>query len=318
MTLPTLSKAGLGVAVSRTLPPLVALRSFESAARHLSFKDAAEELNVTPSAVSHQIHNLETFLGVRLFLRMNRSLKLTGAGETYVLKARMAFDQIEQATRDLSSSASVDVLTLTAPPSLTATWLVPRLRTFRERYPDFDIRVKGTMDDIDYAREDVDASVRYGYGDWPGVEIEHLHTERMLVLCSPALANGSPPLRRPSDVLRHTLIHSESRLTGWNDWLRAAGVHGVETPGGFRFTHSAHSLRAAADGLGVAFENDLMAADYLAEGTLVVPFAEAFEVPRPASYYFVCPAEKLLEPKVQAVRAWLRDEFKASEAARTA
>jgi len=299
--------------VSRTLPPLVALRSFESAARHLSFKDAAEELNVTPSAVSHQIHNLETFLGVRLFHRMNRSLKLTGAGETYVLKVRMAFDQIEQATRDLSSSASVDVLTLTAPPSLTATWLVPRLRNFRQKYPDFDVRVKGTMEDIDYARENVDASVRYGYGDWPGVKVEHLMVERMLVLCSPKLAVGSPPVHVPSDVLRHTLIHSESRLTGWGDWLRAAGLGHVEVPGGFRFTHSAHSLRAAADGLGIALENDLMAADYLAEGALVAPFSPGFEMPRPAAYYFVCPAEKLHEPKVLAVRDWLREEFKAAE-----
>jgi LysR family glycine cleavage system transcriptional activator len=292
---------------------LVALRSFESAARHLSFKDAAEELSVTPSAVSHQIHNLETFLGVRLFHRLNRSLKLTETGETYVLKVRQAFDQIEQATRDLSGSASVDVLTLTAPPSLTATWLVPRLRAFRERYPDFDIRVKGTMDDIDYTRENVDASIRYGYGDWLGGEIEHLHSERMLVLCSPALANGTPPIRTPSDVLRHTLIHSESRLTGWGDWLRAAGLGHVEVPGGFRFTHSAHSLRAAADGLGIALENDLMAADYLAEGSLVAPFAPDIPVPNPASYYFVCPAEKLTEPKVLAVRDWLREEFKAAE-----
>jgi len=137
--------------VSRTLPPLVALRSFESAARHLSFKDAAEELSVTPSAVSHQIHNLETYLGVRLFHRMNRALRLSGAGEAYVQKVRMAFDQIEQATRDLTSAAEADVLTLSAPPSLTATWLVPRLKAFREQFPGFDVRVKGTMDDIDYA-----------------------------------------------------------------------------------------------------------------------------------------------------------------------
>ncbi len=174
---------GFGVAVSRTLPSLVALRSFESAARHLSFKDAADELSVTPSAVSRQIHNLETVLGMRLFHCMNRSLRLTGAGEIYVLKVRMAFDQIEQATRDLSNIINIDVLTLTSPPSLTATWLVPRLQTFREKYPDFDVRVKDTMDDVGYARENVDASIHYGYGDWA-------------------------------------------------DWLRAAGLPGIELPGG--------------------------------------------------------------------------------------
>lgn len=299
--------------MSRTLPPLVALRSFESAARHLSFKDAAEELSVTPSAVSHQIHNLETFLGVRLFHRMNRALRLSSAGEAYVLKVRMAFDQIEQATRDLTSAAEADVLTLSAPPSLTATWLVPRLKGFRERFPSFDVRVKGTMDDIDYARDNVDASIRYGFGDWQGVEVEHLSTERMLVLCSPALLRGGTPLAGPEDVLKHPLIHSECRLTSWSDWLRAAGVPGVDTPGGFRFTHSAHSLRAAADGLGIALENDLMAADYLADGNLVVPFEAGFTVPRPAGYYFVCPAEKLLQPKIQAVRAWVRAEFRASD-----
>ncbi|SBW07954.1 Glycine cleavage system transcriptional activator [uncultured Alphaproteobacteria bacterium] len=299
--------------MSRTLPPLVALRSFESAARHLSFKDAAEELSVTPSAVSHQIHNLETFLGVRLFHRMNRALRLSGAGEAYVLKVRMAFDQIEQATRDLTSAAEADVLTLSAPPSLTATWLVPRLKGFRERFPSFDVRVKGTMDDIDYGRDTVDASIRYGYGDWQGVEVEHLSTERMLVLCSPALLRGGVPLERPEDVLRHPLIHSECRLTSWNDWLRAAGVPDAETPGGFRFTHSAHSLRAAADGLGIALENDLMAADYLADGNLVVPFVVDFVVPRPAGYYFVCPTENLLQPKIQAVRAWVRAEFRISD-----
>ncbi len=302
----------LGVFVSRTLPPLVALRSFESAARHLSFKDAAEELSVTPSAVSHQIHNLETFLGVRLFHRMNRALRLSGAGEAYVQKVRIAFDQIEQATRDLTSAAEADVLTLSAPPSLTATWLVPRLKGFRDRFPSFDVRVKGTMDDIDYARDNVDASIRYGYGDWQGVEVEHLSTERMLVLCSPALLREGA-VDGPADVLKHPLIHSECRLTSWGDWLRAAGAPDTEAPGGFRFTHSAHSLRAAADGLGIALENDLMAADYLADGTLVVPFAVNFVVPRPAGYYFVCPAENLLQPKVQAVRAWLRGEFRVSD-----
>jgi LysR family transcriptional regulator, glycine cleavage system transcriptional activator len=306
---------GLGVSVSRTLPPLVALRSFESAARHLSFKDAAEELSVTPSAVSHQIHNLETYLGVRLFHRMNRALRLSGAGEAYVQKIRMAFDQIEQATRDLTSAAEADVLTLSAPPSLTATWLVPRLKAFREQFPGFDVRVKGTMDDIDYARDNVDASIRYGYGDYPGLEVEHLSTERMLVLCSPALLKGNMPIHGPRDVLKHPLIHSECRLTSWGDWLRAAGLPDAETHGGFRFTHSAHSLRAAADGLGIALENDLMAADYLADGNLVVPFAANFEMPRRAGYYFVCPADNLPTAKVQAVRQWLRAEFSASDAA---
>lgn len=300
--------------MSRTLPPLIALRSFESAARHLSFKDAAEELSVTPSAVSHQIHNLETFLGVRLFHRMNRALRLTGAGESYVTKVRLAFDQIEQATRDLAAISGTDVLTLTAPPSLTATWLVPRLKSFRDQFPDIDIRVKGTMDDVDYARENVDASIRYGYGDWQGVEVEHLSTERMLVLCSPSLLKGAAPMQVPEDVLSHPLIHSECRLTGWGDWLRAAGVPVQESPGGFRFTHSAHSLRAAADGLGVALENDLMAADYLAEGVLVAPFAANVKVQRPAGYYFVCPADNLQVPKIRAVRDWLREEFRTSDA----
>ncbi|MBN2753029.1 MAG: transcriptional regulator GcvA [Rhodospirillaceae bacterium] len=298
--------------MSRTLPPLIALRSFESAARHLSFKDAAEELSVTPSAVSHQIHNLETFLGVRLFHRMNRALRLTSVGETYVLKVRMAFDQIEQATRDLAVISGPDVLTLTAPPSLTATWLVPRLRAFREAFPDIDIRVKGTMDDVDYARESVDASIRYGYGDWPGLDVERLSTERMLVLCSPSLLEGASPVRSPADVLKHPLIHSECRLTGWGDWLRAAGIP-AGVSGGFRFTHSAHSLRAAADGLGIALENDLMAADYLAEGALVAPFKIDTALPHPAGYYFVCPADNLEIPKVRAARDWLREQFQASD-----
>ncbi len=298
--------------MSRTLPPLVALRSFESAARHLSFKDAAEELNVTPSAVSHQIHNLEEYLGVRLFLRMNRSLRLTSVGETFVVKIRMAFDQIEQATRDLASITGSDVLTLTAPPSLTATWLVPRLRSFREKCPGFDVRVMGSMEDVVYVRENVDASIRYGYGDWPGLEVEHLYTERMMVLCSPALLDGPVPLKEPADVLRHPLIHSECRLNGWGEWLRSADLPYSEAPGGFRFTHSAHSLRAAADGLGIALENDLMAADYLADGSLVQPFDVQIEMPRPASYYFVCPKDHLQAAKVQAVETWLRDEFDAS------
>jgi len=301
--------------VSRLLPPLVALRSFECAARRLSFKDAASELNVTPSAVSHQIHNLESFLKTPLFHRANRALALTDAGEAYLQKIRLAFDSIEQATADLIAQEREAVLTLTAPPSLTATWLVPRLRSFRERYPGIGVRVKGTMENVDYLREGVDASIRYGYGDWPGLDVERLSLERMLVLCSPAYLKREGPISTPRDLLEHPLIHSESRLNGWSDWFRALDIADVEIPGGLRFTHSAHSLRAAADSLGVALENDMMAADYLADGSLVSLFDDTPPLPRPAAYYFVCPFTKSHEPRVCAVRTWAREEFRNSERA---
>src|SRR5215469_12184011 len=180
--------------MAERLPPLNALRCFEVAARHLSFTKAALELNVTHSAVSHQIKTLEEWLGMQLFRRVNRGLMLTEAGQAYLKPVREAFERLGEATRRLRSKGRSGPLTLTVMPSFAAKWLMPRLRRFRERHPEIDVRISAQSHLVDFAREDVDICIRYGRGSWPGVTAVLMMPESMFPLASPLLLAGPVPL----------------------------------------------------------------------------------------------------------------------------
>lgn len=299
----------------RFLPPLNALRAFESAGRHLSFTKAAAELNVTQAAVSHQIKALEERLGLTLFKRQNRRLLLTDAGQAYLPSVRDTFEGLARATERLMARDRGGALTASVLPSFAAKWLVPRLGRFREAYPDIDVRLSTDLSLSDFNRADVDVAIRYGQGDYPGLESVRLMTEELFPVCSPALLRGGKPLRKPADLQFHTLLHDDFQVD-WRLWLLAAGVKGVDPARGPTFTDSSMVIQAAVEGQGVALARSVLSASDLAAGRLVKPF----EVSMQASwaYYLVYPPATRDSPKIAAFRNWLLIEAKATTAAAAA
>jgi len=289
----------------RRLPPLKALRTFEAAARHLSFTRAAEELNVTQAAISHQVKALEEHLGVNLFRRLNRALLLTDEGQALLAPVGEALDLMAAAAERLRTEDAGGALTVSTLDSIAAGWLVPRLRRFRARHPEIDVRVTTTDQLVDFAREDVDMAIRYGSGGWPGVTAVRLMTEELFPVCSPALLENGPPLDAPSDLCHHTLLHDEMR-EDWPMWLMAAGATEVDATRGPRFSHSHLVIQAAIAGEGVVLGRSALVADDLAAGRLIRPFAIA--LPAEFAYYVVFPPAGAGRPKVRAFTAWLLEE----------
>ncbi|GLQ06257.1 transcriptional regulator GcvA [Sneathiella chinensis] len=288
------------------LPPLNALRVFEAAARCLSFSKAAEELNVTPAAVSHQIKALEEWLGVTLFKRLNRAVILTEEGQKYVLGIREGLEAIEMATEKLLMQEEAGALTVSTLPSFAVRWLLPRLSKFREDHPDIDIRLDASDRLTDFDREEVDLVIRYGNGNYPGFRTEKMLTEDTLFpVCSPALLQGVHPLRQPEDLIHHTLLHDDLRVD-WETWLAAAGVRGIDPKKGPSFNDSSMVLTAAMAGQGVALGRSTLAADDLAAGRLVKPFD--VEIRADNAYYIVCPEAWADRPRIVTFRNWLLKE----------
>ncbi len=294
--------------MAERLPPLNALRSFEVAARHLSFTKAAAELNVTHSAVSHQIKALEDWLGVTLFRRINRGLVLTDSGQAYLKPVRESFQRLGEATRRLRAKERSGPLTVSVMPSFAGKWLVPRLRRFRERHPDIDVRISATSQLTDFDRDDVDIAVRYGRGRWADdLRVELLMRESMFPVCSPKLLEGPIPLKTVADLRHHTLLTDyDWRLDFWQLWLDAAGVVDVVPQHGLSFNYANLMLQAAIDGLGVGLSQNTLARDDLVAGRLVKPFD--ITLPTDYAYYVVAPELTADRPKIVAFRNWLLDE----------
>jgi LysR family glycine cleavage system transcriptional activator len=295
----------------RRLPPLNALRAFEAAARHLSFSDAAGELHVTPAAISHQIKALEADLGIKLFQRLNREVRLTDAGQACLPGLRDAFDRIVEAVGRAQRQDSSGVLTVTASPALAAKWLVPRLEKFRLLHPEIDLRIDASMHLVDFAREGVHVGLRYGFGNYPGLHSELLMRTQVFPVCSPSLLRGAHPLRRPQDLRHHTLIHDETNAydpscPDWAMWLRAAAVEGVDPTRGVRFNQVALAIDAAVGGRGVALTRDIFAADDLSNGRLIRPFGGG--QPVDFAVYVVVPPTLVAMPKIKAFRDWLFEQ----------
>ena len=216
------------------------------------------------------------------------------------------------ATAEIAARGSADSLAITAPPSFAEIWLLPRLGRFLAAHPDIDLRIEASSRPVDFAREPVDASIRYGRGDWPGLVARRLIQERLVPVCAPSLLSGEIGLATPADLERHTLIHSDQRLTSWTAWLRSHGYGDVRAARSLRFSQSAHSLRAAADGLGVALESRAMAAAHLEAGTLVEPFSSLAPADDGSAYHLVTSPDRALLPTVRALDGWLAAEAAAS------
>jgi LysR family glycine cleavage system transcriptional activator len=292
------------------LPPLKALRAFEAAARHGSFLRAAEELHVTPAAVSHQIKMLEGQLGLRLFRRFNRAVRLTEAGQACLPELRDAFRRFENAVERISAPRSVSI-NVSISPSFAPKWLLPRLDRFRTKHPNIDIRVSAERRFVDFSREDAHVGLRYGLGNYPGLQTELLLNCRVFPVCSPLLASGQHPLRRPDDLRHHTLLHErgpviDESCPDWATWLGAAGVTGIDATRGPSFSDISHCHDAALTGQGVALGKSILAADDLAAGRLVKPFDLSFSVNY--AFYLVYPIVVRQNPNVQAFCLWLHDE----------
>ncbi|WMN59451.1 transcriptional regulator GcvA [Pseudoalteromonas xiamenensis] len=288
--------------MSRRLPPLNALKAFEAAARQLSFTKAAEELYVTQAAVSHQIKTLEEHLGLKLFLRKNRSLLLTEEGQAYFLDIKEIFSQLIDATDKLLARGAKGSLTVSLTPSFAIQWLVPRLSLFHEAHPEIDVRIKAQDHDENSLTDDVDVAIYYGRGHWSGVQTHKLHTEYLVPLCSPMLLTGPRPLNQPSDLALHTLLHDTTRRP-WKLWMKTAGVRNVQVNTGPIFSHSSMVLQAAAHGQGVALGNSVLARPELDAGRLVIPFSHHLESKN--AYYLVLRESQTELGKIVAFKEWM-------------
>jgi LysR family glycine cleavage system transcriptional activator len=290
----------------RHLPPLNALRSFEAAARYESFTRAAEELHVTQGAVSQQVKALETQLGTRLFNRERQRLSITPAGRDYLVVIREALDHISAGTERLMQRQSANILTVSTSLDFAAKWLVNRMARFATAHPGIDLRVSATMQHVDFVSEDVDVAVRHGDGNWPGLEVTRLCTERIFVICSPKLLTGRNRLRRPEDVLKWPLLRLEDQSKAWERWFALAGVVAPAQLAGPVLNRASILIDAAVDGQGVALARTTLAAWDLINGRLVRPFELSWQ---PAgTYWIVSPKATSKVAKVSRFRDWLLAE----------
>jgi len=290
---------------------LNALRAFEAAARLSSFSEAAKELHVSHSTISHHVKGLEKAIGVPLFLRRNRRVTLTTAGEVLLPVLSTSFDTISATLETLRENRQQSALRLTVTPSFANKWLVPRLRRFQAASPGVEVMLQSSLSLADFSRDKIDLGVRAGLGEWPGLKSELLMPIHMTPLCSPDLLEGSNGIETPEDLRDFTLIHADvSHDSGveseWGEWLASVGLHGIDCSHGLSFHDPGLALQGAIDGLGIAMGYIELAAGDIAEGRLVRPFAA--EVQHPWSYYVVIPQDNVADLQVEIFCDWLRTE----------
>lgn len=295
--------------MSDRLPPLTALRAFEAAARHLSFAQAAAELNVTPAALSFQIKSLEAHLGAPLFHRLNRAVALTEAGRSLSPGATEGFAALQAAWGSARRVLDDTTLTVTAGPALTAKWLAPRLFEFARLHPEIDLRLSASLKITDLTRDDVDIAIRFGYGpDDPGLFSVPVRKEWFIPVMTPELAARYPT---PESLRDAPLIHDQSveflrPQCDWAAWFKAAEIDFTPTHGA-RFSHADHAVDAAVAGLGVVLGRRPMIIKDMQEGRLVAPFRLAIETE--ARFRFVCLKGAEERPQIAAFRRWFFDEI---------
>jgi LysR family transcriptional regulator, glycine cleavage system transcriptional activator len=295
------------------LPPLNSLRAFEAVARHLSFARAAEELFVTKAAAAQQVRQLEEEIGAPLVERFGRGLRLTESGQAGVRELADGFGLLGRAARAMREANGRRFLVINSSASFAATWLVGRIGKFKALYPDIDVLLDANPIEDLLERANVDALIRWGAGDFPGLATTLLFREDVFPVCAPSLARGAHPIATPQDLKHHTLLHldwnpSFSTWPDWGDWLKAAGAADVDDTRGVWFNHMSMAIHAAAQGQGVALASTAIAADELAAGRLVAPFTTSIHTP--FGYYFLCRPAQAGSTRIKALR-----EFLVAEAA---
>ena len=283
------------------LPPLNALRAFEASARLNSMRRAAHELNVTPSAVSQQVQNLEQWIGFPLLERRARQVQANVEGRAYLAAVSAAFDQIAAATEELSSGRVPRSICITCTPGFAVQWLVPRLQQFQDRHPDIDVRIDASTRMLDLKVEQVDLAVRHGNGRYPGLVSEKLLDDDLVPVASPRLLAGNGRVRKPADLLHHRLLHIETR-DDWRLWFAAQNVD-FDWRLGPLFVDTAIGVQAAVAGKGIILARRSLIGDELSSERLVAPLPQGLS--KGMAYHLVYLPENMAQPAVRAFRAWL-------------
>ncbi|MFB1016167.1 MAG: transcriptional regulator GcvA [Alteromonadaceae bacterium] len=296
--------------MANRLPPLNALRAFDASARQLSFTRAAEELFVTQAAISHQIKALEEYLGLKLFMRKNRSLLLTEEGQSYYLDIKDIFNSLNDATEKLLARGTKGSITVSLQPSFAIQWLVPRLQAFNIRHPDIDVRIKAVDQRDNSLTEDVDVAIYHGRGQWLNLHADKLHTEYLIPVCSPLLLNGKKPLNTVNDLTQHSLLHDASRRD-WKRWFKQVGVKGVNVNHVPIFSNSAMVLQEAILGQGIALANSVLAKPDIDSGRLICPFNDVLVSKN--SFYTVCRENQMEIGKIASFRQWMLDTVESEQ-----
>jgi LysR family glycine cleavage system transcriptional activator len=295
----------------------MSLRAFEAAARHQSFTRAASELNLTQTAISHQIKNLEDLLRVPLFTRERNIIRLTDAGHQYLDSVRAAITQITAATDRVADTNRGNVLTVACLTAFAVKCLIPHLKDFRRRHADILLRI-GTVVSFDLLQHhDYDVAIRYGTGEWRGFVSDKIATEEVFPVCSARLLKSGPKLQRPEDLRRHTVIRTSSFALRdeWPMWLEAAGIPDLEFADEITCDLLLPSIQAAADGLGVVMGRTAVVNADIKAGLLVEPFN--IRLPSAAGYHVVSPAGRASNPMVKVFRDWVLERLQMPETADT-
>jgi LysR family glycine cleavage system transcriptional activator len=297
----------------RFLPGTGSLKVFEAAGRHLNFTRAAEELNVTPAAVSHQIKEFEDQLGRRLIERTSRSMRLTEAGQILHAAVGEALSGLNRSLARMDKSRDAARLKVSASTSVAAKWLVPRLDDYMKLHAGVEVQLDVSDRVRDFDRDDIDVAIRFGNGIYPGARADRLFDNTIFPVCSPALLTAKKPLKQPRDLLQHRLIHVEWSGQGitwpnWRMWMLAAGVSDFNETGGLYLDNSGLALQAAIEGQGVALAESSLVSDDLASGRLVQPFALTIKGPPQFAYYIISPAETAEDALIKSFREWILGE----------
>lgn len=300
--------------MARLLPGTRALRTLEAAARHLNFTRAADELGLTPAAVSHQIKEIEDQLGLVLFTRTSRTIRLTEAGTVLFDASADALDLLGRAvSRAQKLTRGTALLKVTLDAQFASKWLMRRVDDFRKRHPDIELRFDIAYEVRDFELDDIDVGIRFGAGKYPGLRTHRLFDNILIPVCSPSLLTSGPPLREPRDLFNHTLAHIEWSRQGvtwpnWRMWMAAAGINDFDDSRTVVFGNSTDAVQAALDGNAVALADFAMVANDLSQGRLVQPFELGLRVAPEFAYFLVYPENTADDPRIVAFREWMLEE----------
>jgi LysR family glycine cleavage system transcriptional activator len=305
--------------MAHPLPGTRALRTLEAAGRHLNFTRAADELGLTPAAVSYQIKEIEDQLGLILFTRTSRAIRLTESGRILFEAATDALDLLNRAVaRGRKIARGTALLKVTADAHFATKWLMRRVDGFRDRYPGIELRFDISYGLRDFELDDIDIGVRFGSGKYPGLAADRLFDNIIIPVCSPRLLANGPPLKVPRDLFNHTLAHIEWSRQGvtwpnWRMWMAAAGIDDFDDSRVMVFGSSSDAVQAAMEGNAVALADFAMVANDLSEGRLIRPFDLGIRMAREFAYFLVYPEDTASDPRIAAFRAWILEEAAKTE-----
>jgi len=289
--------------MSKPLPSYNALRAFVAIGKHGNLKDAAAELFVTPSALSHQIKNLEAMLDKALFTRSKSGLMLTHDAEMMHEELSHSFSLIQQSVQKLSAQPTNHILNISMLSTFAMRWFIPRLSSFQKQHPDIEVRISTSIHEVDFAHEGIDCAIRSGHGSWQGSHAEYLFTETFTPVCNPDIAAS---LNKPQDLEQFTLLHARLRPDDWQVWLKALHLN-IQPAHEQTFETRNFAIQAAIDGIGIAIVDPSLVAEDIKTGRLIAPFPQTMA--DKSAYYFVCPKKQVNNKAIQQLQDWLLQQI---------